>query len=189
MTGSEAWERAREFFLSHSCYAGEGWCQVNWILQKHDEIVRLVDDFLQPPPKTVLEIGFYTGGTTLMWRELGAKVVSIDVEYRDPALIRLLTEEGTLRFVHGDSHSPEVYAMVEGEYDMLFIDGDHAYESVKQDFLHYGGMASTVVFHDIVHPGGPNFPCGVPQFWRELTGNKHQVIQPGSNLGIGVLYR
>lgn len=52
--------------------------------------------------------------------------------------------------------------------DFLFIDGDHAYESVKQDFLSWKPNLrpeSTVVFHDV--DGGHE---GVTRFFKELGG-------------------
>jgi predicted O-methyltransferase YrrM len=54
--------------------------------------------------------------------------------------------------------------------DFLFIDGDHTYAGVKQDFEMYSPLVrkgGLVAFHDIVlHP--PKLDCHVDEFWNEL---------------------
>jgi hypothetical protein len=76
----------------------------------------------------------------------------------------------------------------------LFIDGDHSYAGVKQDFEMYreivepGGL---IAFHDIVpHPS--NTQCDVARFWLEIK-DAHQHTEIVANhaqgwAGIGVLY-
>lgn len=79
-----------------------------------------------------------------------------------------------------------------GGYDLVFIDGNHSYEFVKQDFynsltmLNEGGV---IAFHDVDCPDWP----GINQFWNELkeTGKYNQVefVKRGYIIryGIGML--
>jgi predicted O-methyltransferase YrrM len=115
-------------------------------------------------------------------------------------LFREFSPSAEMQFIRADSHAAdtqeEVAAAVDGGVDLLFIDGDHTYEGVKQDFEMYrqfvadGGL---IALHDIVpHPkskavvgdrrytvvdieerhlswssGHPD--CNVNQFWTELA--------------------
>ena len=94
--------------------------------------------------------------------------------------------------VHGDSHSAEAkkrIAEIIGsvKLDFLFIDGDHTYEGVKDDFDHYkqyvkpGGW---IGFHDIkdtdFHRGAN---CRVDILWNELDGEKIEYLDNSSHYG------
>jgi len=81
----------------------------------------------------------------------------------------------TAHFVRNDSHLPESRDRVKSllgtnQLDLLFIDGDHSYEGVKQDFLLYrelvrpGGL---IMFHDVAHHA-PEKKCYVDQLWNEV---------------------
>lgn len=54
--------------------------------------------------------------------------------------------------------------------DLLFLDGDHTYEGVKQDFQLYSPLVRSgglVAFHDIV-PVDQWEHCEVDKFWKEI---------------------
>ena len=78
--------------------------------------------------------------------------------------------------------------------DLLFIDGDHTYGGVKQDFVNYSGLVNPgglIVFHDICkHREG--MQCEVDVFWNEIKSNhQHQefIHDPRQGwAGIGVLF-
>jgi predicted O-methyltransferase YrrM len=109
--------------------------------------------------------------------------------------------------IKGDSHQEETVNLVKGliqhGLDLLFIDGDHSYKGVKEDFSRYSLLVKKggwIAFHDIIpdyqirygiHLGG--WTGGVPKFWNEVKRRyKHFEIvdnprQDGA--GIGVLVR
>jgi hypothetical protein len=49
-------------------------------------------------------------------------------------------------------------------FDLVFIDGDHSYNAVKNDYEISKNSGRIFVFHDIVNDVCP----GVVQFWNEL---------------------
>jgi predicted O-methyltransferase YrrM len=157
-------------------------------------------------PRFMMEIGTFRGGTLFVLSRLAApdaKIIYLD-RIHHSRLRRTLfqafpTRRGMLAAVVGDSHDPGVLANVRAKLqgntlDMLFIDGDHSYEGVRQDFEMYsplvrpGGM---VAFHDIVeHP--PEAQCDVFRLWNELKlryEHTEIVKQPTPHWGgIGVLF-
>lgn len=96
------------------------------------------------------------------------------------------------RLILADSTSPTTAKAVRslGGFDLVFIDGDHRYEGVKNDWENYGPLGKVVVFHDIVrHPTGARNAPEVWRLWEEIEGNKSQFIAPDSLMGLGVVLR
>jgi cephalosporin hydroxylase len=175
------------------------------------EIRALFDMVRELRPKIVCEIGTDKGGTLYLWcqaSENDALILSLDLPSRkrySERRRRLYAQfkkckSQTLNFLPGDSHSAisegrVIEKLGDGKIDFLFIDGDHTYEGVKQDFLKYskyvrsGGL---IAFHDIrtVRPG-----CGVKEYWEELSpsipeGNRWEFTQKDygpTGAGIGVI--
>ncbi len=81
-------------------------------------------------------------------------------------------------FIQGDSRKVEWTRMV----DILFIDGDHSYESAKADyekytpFVKHGGI---IFMHDVIHP-----KLGINQFWKEINLPKVALNHTPVELGI-----
>lgn len=98
----------------------------------------------------------------------------------------------------GDSKSESIIQGVRqyALFDACFIDGDHRYESVYSDWVHYGSMSRIVGFHDINGEGqaarGPQaWPVEVPRLWQLLRSDMRHIefIDPDYRMGIGVLWR
>lgn len=155
--------------------------------QKTREFAGLVSLIRRQRPKTVLEIGTFHGGTLWAWCRLAAPdatIISIDLPggeggggYDDAGpLLRYGRRDQTLHLLQVDSHLPatviEVERRLDGrKVDFAFIDGDHTYAGVKQDFDTYRQFLAPdgiVAFHDTL-PHNANTRCEVDRLWRELA--------------------
>ena len=187
-------------------------------VQKVKELSTLIDFVRKKDaPQRVLEIGSAEGGTFWLWCQLAsnnATVISLDLpkarfgtgfSYNKKVMHSYNTGSQNIHLVRKNSHSTKseqklTKILGDSLIDFLFIDGDHTYEGVKDDYNRYekyvakGGI---IIFHDIIyHDQVPD--CQVNQFWEELK-NKHTVmefIDPepddrgwGSWGGIGVLIK
>ena len=163
-------------------------------------------------PECALEIGTYHGGTLLLLCKLAspqAAIVSVDLpggrfgggysSRRRWFYQRFGQRRQRLHLLRGDSHSHEMLARAKAALrgqplDYLFIDGDHTYEGVKQDFELYAPLVQRggiIALHDIAeHP--PAAGCEVAKLWNQLKSQyRHAEIIEDRNqgwAGIGVLY-
>jgi len=160
--------------------------------QVRSEIVALAKRVQQIQPRTVVEIGTATGGTLFIWCALAhpeATIVSIDLPggihgggypYWKTRLYRKFAGTNqTLHLLRGNSHDPAMLnrlktALGTQAVDFLFIDGDHTYAGVKQDFEMYSPLVRNgglVAFHDIC-AHAPELDCHVDEFWNEIKKNR-----------------
>jgi len=151
------------------------------------EILELLRLLSTNPPKTVLEIGTYRGGTFFLFTRVAcadALLISLDMPpsrsglgyppWRRGLFRSFARAQQKIELVLADSHQPVTLAQIEKllgsrRLDFLFIDGDHSYEGVKSDYEMYSQLVSSgalIAFHDIVPRVG--FDSGVPRFWQEL---------------------
>ena len=179
-------------------------------IQHRRELVELARLVATLQPKTLLEIGTFRGGTLFVFARLAAPdatIISLDLPisrmgrlYRvaqEPLFHKFTLDRQDLHLLRKNSHAPatkeEVQRILGGRpLDFLFIDGDHAYESVKRDFEQFAPLVDdqgVIAFHDIAM--GP--PSGVAKFWRELskypvrTEFVHDtIVRP---MGIGVVWK
>jgi predicted O-methyltransferase YrrM len=176
------------------------------------EFLRIVE---AERPQAVLEIGTAAGGTLFLLSRVAADdalLVSVDLRrgqfgggypaWRAPLYRSFAREAQRIELVVGDSHEPRtlqrIHLLLEGRpLDLLFIDGDHTYEGVKQDLADYAPLVrpnGLIAFHDIV-PGGPGKhgdPGGVPAFWQELRAQNAGAAEivadwEWGSCGIGVI--
>lgn len=112
-------------------------------------------DIPLPPNPVYLEIGCYAGGSAcLMLQKPGIKVISVDIGYPiEEEVVRKNVDKLNLLknpfyYIKADSHQESTVKFVNlitDKVDLLFIDGDHSYQGVKQDFK---------IWNKIVNPGG-----------------------------------
>jgi len=179
-------------------------------LQKESEIATLVNRYRSLAPRTVLEIGSAGGGTTYLFAKNApddAHLISLDLSFgttRQGIIERFARGQQRISCIAADSHSAtafqQVSALLEDHaIDFLFIDGDHSYEGVGEDFRRFsplvraGGM---IVFHDIVPDYGTRFGTatssdtgGVPLFWKEMKGLyplHEEIIESNEQDGYGL---
>ncbi|CAN2046944.1 hypothetical protein GMMP1_370018 [Candidatus Magnetomoraceae bacterium gMMP-1] len=130
------------------------------MLQKKGELVWLIDRLRGlPSHKTALEIGFFKGGTHLLWKQIFDRVCSIENDPSYPLLFlnHFMPDEKSI-LVIGSSRDAAVYKTVQHQLpsvDFLFIDGDHTYWGVRSDYFTYAPLVrpgGIVALHDAVLP-------------------------------------
>jgi predicted O-methyltransferase YrrM len=175
--------------------------------QKMRELTPVISLLKRRKLHTVIEIGTMQGGTLWLWCQLAqrdALIVSIDLPggafgggYHTKDLARFRSyahEDQRLHFLRSDSHQKatkgEVTKALQGRaVDLLFLDGDHRYRGVKQDFVLYAPLVrqgGVVLFHDILpHPQVP--VCQVDRFWQEIKGHFQykEFVEPDDDRGWG----
>jgi len=100
--------------------------------------------------KRCLDIGTASFFSAKAMAKSGAIVDTIDIEGEKP------TDEGlykNINFIKGDSK--EIVPNLKHQYDLTFIDGDHEYETVRQDIINSQKISKIVVCHDYGNLEGP----------------------------------
>jgi len=186
--------------VSYSSSFGHGLIRPQQVLS---EVERFVEEVANLRPRRVLEIGTARGGTFFLLSRASAPdaaLISLDLPsgawygVTSFLLPRLLLPGQSGYFVHADSHAPQTAVKIRrllgsSQLDLLFIDGDHSYEGVKQDFDMYGELVrpgGMIAFHDVAaHLHGPNFD--VHRLWEEVKQKyPFQEILTGANQGCGI---
>jgi predicted O-methyltransferase YrrM len=175
------------------------------IYQHEAEFSALLAIYRERRPKRVLEIGSYHGGTLYHWlrnAKPGTLVVSVDTytaadnRYIYPDWV---PEGVRLEVFAADSRDPATVARVNelGPFDWIFIDADHWYDAVKEDWENYGIMCSPcgiVALHDILDDRKHHPEIEVARLWAQIRegGYPTREIIHDPNAwwgGIGVVYR
>lgn len=171
------WRLARQSIITHGA------------IQHVDELARFSSIARKIAPQRVLEIGTAQGGVFWLLCQIStpdARLISIDLppEERhsggmkvDVDLKRMKQADQEVHAIAGNSHDPAILARVKSllggrALDILFIDGDHTYEGVRQDYEMYHSLVrpgGLIAFHDIIHTKFEN--CQVDRFWNELANN------------------
>jgi cephalosporin hydroxylase len=194
-----------------NCRLAYGAIRNHYAVQSLWELTHMLGEVRRLRPVTIVEIGTHRGGTLYCWSRIlpaGSTLVSLDLpaDPNDtfttvPALEKLLVPgRQKCVFIRDDSHAPatleKVRTALNGKpVDFLFVDGDHSYEGVRQDFEMYSPLArdgGLVAFHDVApNPDVPEY--GVAKYWRELreTRSTREYIDPQptgpTGMGIGIV--
>jgi hypothetical protein len=87
-----------------------------------------------------------------------------------------------------DVDSKEWLKQCDKKFDIIFIDGDHSYEGVKEDYINSLPLLENdgyLVFHDISSVGCP----GVVQLWNEIKHSNCFEFIHLNTCGIGIWKR
>jgi predicted O-methyltransferase YrrM len=178
------------------------------------EILNLLARVRELNPARICEIGSYAGGTLALFAQVAppdARLLSLDIQYlneRDWAFREFARPGQTVSTFQADSHQNETLAWVRewlggAPLDFLFIDGDHSFAGVAQDFAMYAPLVRAgglVAFHDIVmdnrtrHGTSTGGDVGeVPRFWGELKAKGYATEEFVENpdqdgMGIGLIH-
>ncbi len=164
--------------------------------QVRDEILELLIFLNKLRPNYILEIGTALGGTLFLFSRIAsqnATIISIDLpggafgrgypKWKIPLFKSFALPKQRIYLIRANSHERETLEKTKSilgdkRLDFLFIDGDHTYEGVKEDFEMYSPLVKkggVIALHDIVqHP--PEIGCEVSRFWSEIK-SKYEYVE------------
>jgi cephalosporin hydroxylase len=126
--------------------------------QIKEEILELVRILEKIKPRTILEIGTANGGTLFLFSRVvhpAATLISIDLpggkfgggypKWKIPLYKSFVRKDQKIYLIRDDSHNSKTLTKVKNilkgkKVDFLFIDGDHSYKGVKEDFEMYSKL-------------------------------------------------
>ncbi len=141
--------------------------------------------------QTYLEIGAYCGGSASLvsTNENVSKVYSIDIGHPIPKEVPIKNVNKSkhsnceYEYFHGNSRLNNTIEKVKSsvpEIDVFFIDGDHSYNAVIEDFNNYKDLVSkggVIVFddyHDKIH--SPDVFHAVNDIVKTLNLDEYEII-------------
>ena len=182
-------------------------------LQVKSEIRSLLYFLKKNPPKYILEIGTARGGTLLLFSKVAAKdarIISVDLPggnfgagyplWMIPAFKSFAADQQKIILLRKDSHLPSTFKSIKKslkkeKLDFLFIDGDHSYSGIGQDFNQYYDLVKKggiIAMHDIC-PNPIDKTCEVHRFWKKIKGRyRHKEFVQSwkqNGAGIGVIFK
>lgn len=171
--------------------------ELNWVRKETRDVLRNILVDLQP--ENILEIGSGWGFTARCFLEysnaflttVDSADVIIDKQGRD--CFKLYTQGFEERFEKVVGRSVDVVPVLDRKYDLVFIDGDHAFESVFPDIINAYSVAKdngVIVLDDVWHVGNWETPqsCGVSRAlskaMRELQLDSCEVYSAGNGIAV-----
>lgn len=121
-----------------------------------------------------IEIGCRWGGTFVLTNEYLKKFNNINksvaIDIIDSPVLNYCISNNETQFIKINSQSPEFKGYINNNFfDLIFIDGDHTYNGVKNDYENSKYSGKIFVFHDIINDACP----GVVYFWNELKNKEN----------------
>lgn len=180
-------------------------------MQVREETIQLIEMLSREKIKNFMEIGIADGMTFYLWSSISddsALKIGIDFPnggwgihrtYTEMAAVkqRLISIKPNIDIFFGSSHDKYVQEWAEKTVgdnllDFLFIDGDHTYEGVKQDYEFYSKFVRSgglIALHDIKNSKlHKEVGCFVWRLWEELKGDKVEFLSDSSEFaGIGII--
>jgi predicted O-methyltransferase YrrM len=160
----------------------------NGLIQQVKEEFTLLAYFLKAfKPHNVLEIGCKSGSFFMFNQFSTGKKVAVDINDQYLKYLLFYTHNDDFAFLKANSQTNDTLEAVRslcGQFDFIFIDGDHSYEGVKKDFELYKQLLSPrgyIGFHDIdsnhIYKDYSDGAGQVYKFWQELSyGSKTEII-------------
>jgi predicted O-methyltransferase YrrM len=137
---------------------------------------------------TYVEIGCYAGGSAcLVLQRPNTQVISIDLGEPIPESIvhsnvkNLNKFNNPYYYLRGNSQTYEMVDRLKeltNEIDILFIDGDHSYQGVVNDFMLYEGLVKSggyIVFDDYRDEGCSGTRIAVDEI-SNLVSDRYNII-------------
>lgn len=142
------------------------------IEQNQWELDRLMDFIDENHVKSFFEIGMAQGKLNQWMKKYGLQTYGVSPN-----------EITGVEYIKG--RSQDVFNLV-GFYDMIFVDGDHSYQAVMDDFRNYIDKCRFMAFHDIC---GHRDCMGVFMAWREIKKMyEHiEIVSSVKPAGIGII--
>jgi len=109
-------------------------------------------------PAKILEIGTSIGlGTLNFASEMSPKteIWTIDIEDKRCDKLKNFSGDVKIKFIKGRSQDilPQ-FVKEKIKFDLIFIDGDHHYNSVKIDWKYCSKLSDVIIFHDVLQYKG-----------------------------------
>jgi predicted O-methyltransferase YrrM len=178
--------------------------------QVRSEIAEVLRILEKKPPRAVMEIGTANGGTLFLLSRVAtedALIISLDLpggsfgggypEWKKGVYESFARAGQKMHLLRANSHDETVKKTVtdivgSSKIEFMFIDGDHTYEGVKEDFYSYQHLlapGALIMFHDIAPHPNPIY--GVDKFWKEIRqlhpANEFVESWTSSGKGLGLL--
>lgn len=136
-------------------------------------------------PKKILEIGTSSGRGTFTLAQncsQGSEIVTVDcADHRNEEIRKTPPDNIRIRFIQKPSDIALKQLLKKEEYfDLILIDGDHHYETVKKDWYYASKMADTIILHDAIQFNGVRRV--INEIRRDLAWGVSTLSYPGTTL-------
>lgn len=191
LTGDDRGNIYYDKYAEYVRYVEEGTLQGMW--QYPEELADLCIYLASKNIKSFLNIGTFNGHTFNFISDYLNKYNTVRCISIDPIEHTIYNRREEYTYT---SETSKDYK--EQEFDLVFIDGDHSYRCVMEDYTYVGQFAKFCVFHDIDDDfiRQDSKDGGVPRFWEDKKiDTPDKCIEfiaenkPKNIMGIGVLLR